>query len=104
MIVHVGFYNFIVFQLVSDYLRDTYYSRLGLTDRDIDQLNIAACRLMLDILPGLETSVVFQVCVFSIFESFDIMSSALFYFTNVAAFHQPIICYIYCKQNNIHPF
>lgn len=50
------------FQLVSDYLRDTYYSRLGLTGRDIDQLNIAACRLMLDIMPGLETQVVFQVC------------------------------------------
>lgn len=48
-------------QLVSDYLRDTYYSRLGIADKDIDQLNIAACRLMLDVMPGLETSVVFQV-------------------------------------------
>lgn len=47
-------------KLVNDYLRDTYYSRLGITGRDIDQLNIAACRLMLDIMPGLETSVVFQ--------------------------------------------
>lgn len=48
-------------KLVNDYLRDTYYSRLGLTGRDSDELNIAACRLMLDIMPGLETSVVFQV-------------------------------------------
>ena len=49
------------FQLVNDYLRDTYYSRTGITGRDVDQLNIAACRLMLDVMPGLETSVVFQV-------------------------------------------
>lgn len=48
-------------KLVSDYLRDTYYSRLGITGRDVDQLNIAACRLMLDVMPGLDTSVVFQV-------------------------------------------
>ncbi|KAJ8975908.1 hypothetical protein NQ317_007751 [Molorchus minor] len=47
-------------KLVNDYLRDTYYSRLGITGRDVDQLNIAACRLMLDVMPGLETSVVFQ--------------------------------------------
>lgn len=56
----VIFFKFL-FQLVNDYLRDTYYSRLGITGRDINQLNIAACRLMLDIMPGLETSVVFQV-------------------------------------------
>ncbi|XP_063917957.1 protein mahjong isoform X3 [Zophobas morio] len=47
-------------KLVNDYLRDTYYSRTGITGRDVDQLNIAACRLMLDVMPGLETSVVFQ--------------------------------------------
>ncbi|KAB0791614.1 hypothetical protein PPYR_03414 [Photinus pyralis] len=47
-------------RLVNDYLRDTYYSRLGITNRNVDELNIAACRLMLDIMPGLETSVVFQ--------------------------------------------
>ncbi|XP_071052428.1 protein mahjong [Onthophagus taurus] len=47
-------------KLVNDYLRDTYYSRLNITGRDVDQLNIAACRLMLDIMPGLETTVVFQ--------------------------------------------
>lgn len=41
-------------------MRDTYYSRLGITGRDTDQLNIAACRLMLDIMPGLDTTVVFQ--------------------------------------------
>ncbi|KAI4465923.1 vprbp protein-related [Holotrichia oblita] len=48
-------------KFVSDYLRDTYYSRNNVQlNRDVDQLNIAACRLMLDIMPGLETSVVFQ--------------------------------------------
>ncbi|XP_018331272.1 DDB1- and CUL4-associated factor 1 isoform X2 [Agrilus planipennis] len=49
-------------KLVNDYLRDTYNHnrRQDLTGRDIDEMNIAACRLMLDILPGLETSVVFQ--------------------------------------------
>ncbi|KAK9743853.1 hypothetical protein QE152_g8253 [Popillia japonica] len=48
-------------KFVSDYLRDTYYSRNNnQLNRDVDQLNIAACRLMLDIMPGLETSVVFQ--------------------------------------------
>ncbi|KAJ8918494.1 hypothetical protein NQ315_008192 [Exocentrus adspersus] len=47
-------------KLVNDYLRDTYYSRSGITGKDVNQLNIAACRLMLDVMPGLETSVVFQ--------------------------------------------
>lgn len=42
-------------------MKDTYYSRSSITDRDIDQLNIAASRLLLDLMPGLETSVVFQV-------------------------------------------
>lgn len=41
-------------------MRDTYWSRAGITGRDVRKLNIAACRLMLDILPGLETSAVFQ--------------------------------------------
>lgn len=47
-------------KLINDYLRDTFYSRSGITGKDIDQLNIAACRLMLDIMPGLDTTVVFQ--------------------------------------------
>lgn len=46
---------------MNDYLRETYYSRMGIIGRDIDELNVVACRLMLDIMPGLETSVVFQV-------------------------------------------
>ncbi|XP_044751258.1 protein mahjong [Coccinella septempunctata] len=46
-------------KLVNDYMRDTYYSRLGIT-RDVTPLNVASCRLMLDIMPGLETSVVFE--------------------------------------------
>ncbi|XP_018348236.1 PREDICTED: protein mahjong [Trachymyrmex septentrionalis] len=47
-------------KLINDYLRDTYWTRAGITGRDVRKLNIAACRLMLDILPGLETSAVFQ--------------------------------------------
>lgn len=41
-------------------MRDSYYGRAGICGRDVKKLNIAACRLMLDILPGLETSAVFQ--------------------------------------------
>lgn len=48
------------FQLVNDYLRDNYYARLGISGRNVRELNIAACRLMLDITPGLETSAVFE--------------------------------------------
>uniref|UniRef100_A0A146LRX2 DDB1-and CUL4-associated factor-like 1 n=1 Tax=Lygus hesperus TaxID=30085 RepID=A0A146LRX2_LYGHE len=47
-------------KLVNDYLRDNYYSRLGI-QRDVRKLNVAACRLMLDITPGLETSAVFEM-------------------------------------------
>jgi hypothetical protein len=49
-----------IFQLINDYLRDNYWLRVGITSRDVRGLNTAACRLMLDILPGLETSAVFQ--------------------------------------------
>ncbi|KAG6439155.1 hypothetical protein O3G_MSEX000535, partial [Manduca sexta] len=48
-------------QLVNDYVRDTYYSRQNITGRDVHKLNVAACRLTLDLMPGLEMSVVFQV-------------------------------------------
>lgn len=48
-------------KLVNDYLRDNYYSRLGMKNRDVRKLNIAACRLMLDITPGLETAAVFEM-------------------------------------------
>ncbi|XP_051170938.1 protein mahjong-like [Leptopilina boulardi] len=47
-------------KLINDYLRDTFWVRSGITGRDVRKLNTAACRLMLDILPGLETSAVFQ--------------------------------------------
>ncbi|KAJ8687973.1 hypothetical protein QAD02_023768 [Eretmocerus hayati] len=47
-------------KLINDYLRDNYWIRVGVTNRDVRALNTAACRLMLDILPGLETSAVFQ--------------------------------------------
>jgi hypothetical protein len=49
------------FQLVNDYLRDNYWERLGMPERDSRQLNISVCRLVLDIMPGLEASAVFQV-------------------------------------------
>lgn len=45
---------------MNDYLRDNYWSRNRVNDQDIDALNIAACRLLLDTMPGLETSAVFQ--------------------------------------------
>ncbi|XP_069696548.1 DDB1- and CUL4-associated factor 1 isoform X2 [Periplaneta americana] len=48
-------------KLVNDYLRDNYWSRSGNPSKDSRKLNIATCRLMLDIMPGLETSAVFQV-------------------------------------------
>ncbi|CAB3222495.1 unnamed protein product [Arctia plantaginis] len=47
-------------KLVNDYVRDTYYSRQNITGRDVNKLNVAACRLTLDLMPGLEMSVVFQ--------------------------------------------
>ncbi|XP_075228537.1 lisH and WD40 domain-containing protein mahjong isoform X6 [Lycorma delicatula] len=47
-------------KLVNDYLRDNYWSRMLVTGKDVRELNIAACRLMLDIMPGLETSAVFE--------------------------------------------
>ncbi|XP_054275283.1 protein mahjong-like isoform X2 [Macrosteles quadrilineatus] len=47
-------------KLVNDYLRENYYARSGITGRDINKLNVVACRLMIDILPGLETSAVFE--------------------------------------------
>ncbi|XP_039287323.1 DDB1- and CUL4-associated factor 1 [Nilaparvata lugens] len=47
-------------KLVNDYLRDNYWTRLGLNERDVRKLNVAACRLILDIMPGLETSAVFE--------------------------------------------
>ncbi|KAL0852856.1 hypothetical protein ABMA27_012653 [Loxostege sticticalis] len=47
-------------KLVNDYVRDTYYSRQNITGRDVLKLNVAACRLTLDLMPGLEMSVVFQ--------------------------------------------
>ncbi|CAG9574319.1 unnamed protein product [Danaus chrysippus] len=47
-------------KLVNDYLRDTYYSRQNIMGQDVHKLNVAACRLTLDLMPGLEMSVVFQ--------------------------------------------
>ena len=38
------------------YMRDNYFTRAGL-DQSSFSLNVAACRLVLDILPGLEVAV-----------------------------------------------
>lgn len=48
------------FRLVNDYLRDNFFTRQSM-DKSSLALNIAACRLILIIMPGLETSAVFQV-------------------------------------------
>nr|CAD7417090.1 unnamed protein product [Timema poppensis] len=49
-------------KLVNDYLKDNYFARgSNNSSKDSRKLNIAACRLMLDIMPGLEVSAVFQV-------------------------------------------
>lgn len=44
---------------MNDYLRDNFYTRQTL-DKSSFELNVAACRLILVIMPGLETSAVFQ--------------------------------------------
>lgn len=41
-------------------MRDTYWSRIGISSRDSRELNTASARLLLDLMPGLETSVVFH--------------------------------------------
>lgn len=47
-------------RLVNDYLRDNFFTRQNI-QKSSQPLNIAACRLILVIMPGLETSAVFQV-------------------------------------------
>lgn len=47
-------------RLVNDYLRDNFFTRQNIQKSSLD-LNIASCRLILVIMPGLETSAVFQV-------------------------------------------
>ena len=46
-------------RLVNDYLRDNFFTRQNV-QQSSQNLNIAACRLILVIMPGLETSAVFQ--------------------------------------------
>ena len=41
-------------------MRDTYWTRIGISTRDPRDLNTVAARLILDLLPGLELSVLFQ--------------------------------------------
>ncbi|XP_055838822.1 protein mahjong isoform X1 [Episyrphus balteatus] len=47
-------------KLVNDYLRDNYFTRQNIKKKSLE-LNIISCRLILVIMPGLETSAVFQV-------------------------------------------
>uniref|UniRef100_A0A4Y0BF31 DDB1- and CUL4-associated factor 1 n=1 Tax=Anopheles funestus TaxID=62324 RepID=A0A4Y0BF31_ANOFN len=51
--------NFIT-RLVNDYLRDNFFTRQTM-QHSSHALNVAACRLILVIMPGLDTSAVFQV-------------------------------------------
>ncbi|XP_053657788.1 protein mahjong [Anopheles marshallii] len=51
--------NFIT-RLVNDYLRDNFFTRQNM-QHSSHALNVAACRLILVIMPGLDTSAVFQV-------------------------------------------
>lgn len=52
--------NFMI-RLVNDYLRENFFTRQNI-QQSSETLNIAACRFILVIMPGLETSAVFQVC------------------------------------------
>ncbi|XP_053670004.1 protein mahjong [Anopheles nili] len=47
-------------RLVNDYLRDNFFTRQNV-QQSSHPLNVAACRLILVIMPGLDTSAVFQV-------------------------------------------
>lgn len=47
----------IYFQLVTEYMRNNYWPRRL---KDNYSLNIAACRLIMNLLPGLELTVVFE--------------------------------------------
>ncbi|EDV55478.1 protein mahjong [Drosophila erecta] len=46
-------------KLLNDYLRENYFSRQNISRSSLE-LNILACRLILEIMPGMETSAVFQ--------------------------------------------
>ncbi|XP_044248914.2 protein mahjong isoform X1 [Drosophila takahashii] len=46
-------------KLLNDYLRENYFSRQSVSRSSLE-LNILACRLILEIMPGMETSAVFQ--------------------------------------------
>ncbi|KAG0717964.1 Protein mahjong [Chionoecetes opilio] len=54
--------NFVT-KLVNHYLRENYFTSQGLT-QDSNDLNVATCRLLLDILYGLDVPQV-RVCVYS---------------------------------------
>lgn len=60
MLKHLFRRDHFMTRLVNDYLRDNFFTRQSI-QRSSLSLNIAACRLILLIMPGLETSAVFQV-------------------------------------------
>jgi hypothetical protein len=67
-------------------MRDTFWSRQGKgssKDQRTFELNVAACRLMLDIMPGLDTSAVFQVK----YQKIDCKQLILYMFCNTAMPH-----------------
>lgn len=65
-------------RLVNDYLRDNYFTRQSI-QKSSQSLNIAACRLILLIMPGLETSAVFQVYFTFLFIHFCVSSICFFF-------------------------
>jgi HIV-1 Vpr-binding protein len=48
-----------VHEIFNNYLKDNYWSRTGVTKSSFD-LNVAACRVLIDIIPGLEASVLME--------------------------------------------
>merc|ERR1719228_1777860 len=47
----------LVSEVFNNYLKENYWTRMGTSKTSFD-LNVASCRLVLDIMPGLETGVI----------------------------------------------
>lgn len=65
-------------RLVNDYLRENFFTRQNI-QKSSQALNIAACRLILVIMPGLETSAVFQVSLRALFIPFRISNANILF-------------------------
>lgn len=75
----LNIYLICYFQLVNDYLKDNHWPR---RTKDNYDLNVAACRLVMNLIPGLETTVVFE----------SVSKIILFYFIIIIIIHLlPII-------------